>query len=53
MAAYKPALDVPENGKAKRLLWQLSLRAAFIVWLLGFIAIINLNKQSVFLYFQF
>ncbi|HEU0282245.1 MAG TPA: MBOAT family protein [Gallionella sp.] len=53
MASFRPALDVPEGGKAKRLLWQPSLRAAFIVWLIGFIAVINLNKQSAFLYFQF
>ncbi len=51
MAAYKPALDMPEGSA--RLSWQPSARAALIVWLLGFIAIINLNKQSVFLYFQF
>ncbi len=53
MAAYKPALDMPENSKAKRLLWQPSIHAALIIWLIGFIALINLNKQSAFLYFQF
>jgi len=53
MASYKPALDVPEGGKAKRLLWQPSTFAMLLICTLGFIAIINLNKQSVFLYFQF
>ena len=53
MAAYKPALDVPAETQTSRLRWQPSLHTALIVWLLGFIAIINLNKQSVFLYFQF
>ncbi|MDD2915789.1 MAG: MBOAT family protein [Gallionella sp.] len=53
MASYKPALDVPEGGKAKRLLWQPSVFSALLVCVLGLVAIINLNKQSVFLYFQF
>jgi D-alanyl-lipoteichoic acid acyltransferase DltB (MBOAT superfamily) len=53
MASYKPALDMPQGSSAKRLLWQPSAYAALIVWLTGFIAIINLNKQSAFLYFQF
>jgi len=51
MAAYKPALDMPEGGT--RLTWRPSLPSALIMWLLGFVAIINLNKQSAFLYFQF
>jgi len=51
MAAYKPALDMPESRT--RLSWRPSAPAALIVWLLGFIAIINLSKQSAFLYFQF
>ena len=53
MASYKPALDVPEGETAKRLLWQPSAFAALLICGLGFVAIINLNKQSVFLYFQF
>jgi len=53
MSAYKPALDMPEGSAAKRLLWRPSAAAALVVWLLGFIAIINLSKQSAFLYFQF
>jgi hypothetical protein len=53
MANFKPALEVPAGGKAKLLLWRPSLSAALLVWLIGFIAIINLSKHSVFLYFQF
>ena len=53
MASYKPALDVPEGGTAKRLLWRPSAFAALLIWALGFVAIINLSKQSAFLYFQF
>ncbi|MFZ2300242.1 MAG: MBOAT family protein, partial [Gallionella sp.] len=53
MASYKPALDMPVGQKAKRLLWQPSAFAVFLIFVLGFVAIINLNKQSVFLYFQF
>lgn len=34
-------------------MWQPSLPSVLVMWLLGFIAIINLNKQSAFLYFQF
>ena len=53
MAAYKPALDVPAETQAFWLRWQPSFAAAQVVWLLGFVAIINLNRQSAFLYFQF
>ncbi len=53
MADYKPALDMPDARRAKRLLWRPTVTAAALVWLLGFIAVINLNKQSAFLYFQF
>ncbi|MEW6313107.1 MAG: MBOAT family protein [Pseudomonadota bacterium] len=54
MANFKPALDVPaESRAAKHLLWRPSAAAALLASLLGFIAIINLNKQSAFLYFQF
>jgi D-alanyl-lipoteichoic acid acyltransferase DltB (MBOAT superfamily) len=53
MAAHRPALDVPAGTPATRLCWQPSVGAALAAWLLGFVAMINLNKQSVFLYFQF
>lgn len=52
MQHFKPALDLPAMN-ATRLSWRPDMRSAACVWLLGFIAIINLNKQSVFLYFQF
>ena len=53
MAAYKPALDMPDASRARRLLWQPTAFAALLIWLLGFVAIINLSRQSAFLYFQF
>lgn len=53
MANHKPALDMPAETRSTRLQWRPLLRYALIVWMLGFIAIINLNKQSEFLYFQF
>ena len=53
MAVYKPVLDMPAEGQISLLRWQPSFRTAILVWLLGFIAIIHLNKQSAFLYFQF
>ena len=53
MANYKPALDMPAGSTAKRLLWQPTIRAALLVWLIGFVALINLSQQSAFLYFQF
>ncbi|MDZ4201180.1 MAG: MBOAT family protein [Gallionella sp.] len=53
MAAHRPALDVPADTPATRLRWKPTARAALAVWFLGFVAIVNLNKQSVFLYFQF
>jgi len=52
MQIYKPALDLPESDEVK-LRWNPSLYSAALVWFLGFIAIINLNKKSAFLYFQF
>lgn len=52
MQHYKPALGVPAMTPT-RLAWQPTIKAFVLVWLLGFIAIINLSKESVFLYFQF
>jgi hypothetical protein len=52
MANFKPALDAPATA-ARRLLWRPSITAALLIWGLAFIAIINLNRQSTFLYFQF
>ena len=53
MAAYQPALDVPAETRIFRLRWLPSPYMALIVWLIGFCAIVNLNQQSEFLYFQF
>jgi D-alanyl-lipoteichoic acid acyltransferase DltB (MBOAT superfamily) len=53
MSAYRPALDVQEEQESTRLRWHPTLPAAITIWLLGFVAIVNLNKQSEFLYFQF
>ncbi|MDD5180605.1 MAG: MBOAT family protein [Gallionellaceae bacterium] len=52
MQHFKPALGTPALS-ATRLAWQPTVKAAALVWLLGFIAVINLNRQSAFLYFQF
>ena len=53
MTAYKPALDMDAGNRVKRLLWHPSALTALLTFLIGFIALINLNKQSAFLYFQF
>jgi alginate O-acetyltransferase complex protein AlgI len=52
MQHFKPALGVPAMA-ATRLAWQPTLKAFALIWLMGFIAVINLNQQSAFLYFQF
>jgi len=52
MQHYRPALGVP-SMTATRLAWRPTFGAAACIWLLGFVALINLDKQSVFLYFQF
>jgi D-alanyl-lipoteichoic acid acyltransferase DltB (MBOAT superfamily) len=52
MANFKPALDAPATA-ARRLLWRPTVTAALLIWGLAFVAIINLNRQSTFLYFQF
>ena len=53
MHSYAPALDLPAAIGRPHLSWQPSTRAALIVWLIGFVAIVKLNKYSAFLYFQF
>ncbi len=50
---FRPALDLPPHMAETRLAWRPAAGAAALVWLLGFVAVINLNKQSAFLYFQF
>jgi D-alanyl-lipoteichoic acid acyltransferase DltB (MBOAT superfamily) len=53
MQNFKPALGIPSYTPATRLAWRPSIGSAAVIWLLGLIAVINLNKVSAFLYFQF
>jgi alginate O-acetyltransferase complex protein AlgI len=54
MSKYGPVLVMPEpNGSMLRLVWRPTVGMACAVWLIGFIAVISLTKQSAFLYFQF
>jgi D-alanyl-lipoteichoic acid acyltransferase DltB (MBOAT superfamily) len=55
MANYEPTLNIPDNfvGKRSLLAWQPSLINAVFVLFLGYFVLINLHKQSAFLYFQF
>jgi len=50
---FKPASDVPQPVERTRLLWKPGFLSALLIWGLAFIALINLSKQSAFLYFQF
>lgn len=55
MASYEPTLSPPHElvGKQRFLAWRPSFINALLVLLLGYFVIINLHKQSTFLYFQF
>jgi hypothetical protein len=54
MANYSPALNVDSViNKPSRLLWKPSLIDVVVVLLIGYFVLINLHKQSTFLYFQF
>ncbi len=54
MANYSPALNTEAVlKKPTRLAWQPSLMYAVIIVLLAYFVLINLHKQSTFLYFQF
>ncbi len=53
MRHFRPALDVPPGTVLTRITWRPTLLAAVLVCSLGFVALINLNQQSEFLYFQF
>jgi D-alanyl-lipoteichoic acid acyltransferase DltB (MBOAT superfamily) len=54
MANYSPALNTEAVlKKPTRLSWQPSLMDAVIIVLLAYFVLINLHKQSTFLYFQF
>jgi len=55
MANYESVSDAPKKISEKQtgLIWQSSLLGAFVFLMIGFLVIINLHKQSTFLYFQF
>jgi hypothetical protein len=53
MANYSPALNMEALKKPTRFAWQPSLVDAVIIVLVGYFVLINLHKQSTFLYFQF
>jgi D-alanyl-lipoteichoic acid acyltransferase DltB (MBOAT superfamily) len=53
MAMYKPALDMPEGDKAKRLLWQPSYTWLAASVLCSVFAILSISEMSEFIYFQF
>ncbi len=52
MGKHEPALNLPEES-GSRLVWNPSLKWAIPIALLGFLSIINMDKESAFLYFQF
>ncbi len=52
MGNFEPALNLPEE-KPARLIWQPNWAWVVPVAALGFFSIINMNKESAFLYFQF
>jgi len=53
MAMYKPALDMPEDCKAKRLIWQPSYAWLVTGVLCSVFAILSITDLSEFIYFQF
>lgn len=55
MTIYESTLDTPDKltGMQRLLTWQPSIITALLVLLLGYYVLINLHKQSIFLYFQF
>lgn len=53
MANYSPALNSDDLKKPTRFAWQPSLVDAVIIVLVGYFVLMNLHKQSTFLYFQF
>ena len=53
MAASRPALGVPEDTPAVRWQWRPAAWSAVAVAIIALTAIVNLNRHSEFLYFQF
>ena len=53
MAKYSPAINSDEIQKPTRITWQPSVADAIFIVLVAYFVLINLHKQSTFLYFQF
>lgn len=53
MAAARPALGVPPESVAPRWQWRPAVLSAAAVAVMAFAVVINLNRHSEFLYFQF
>jgi len=53
MAAARPALSIPPESAAARLQWRPAAASAVAVAVMALAAIVNLNRHSEFLYFQF
>jgi D-alanyl-lipoteichoic acid acyltransferase DltB (MBOAT superfamily) len=53
MAASRPALGIPEDSATSRWQWRPAAVSAAIVAAMALAAIVNLNRHSEFLYFQF
>jgi alginate O-acetyltransferase complex protein AlgI len=53
MADFKPALDMPESSRAKRLLWQPSYAWLVASVFCAVFSILSISELSEFIYFQF
>jgi hypothetical protein len=53
MAASRPALGIPEDSATSRWQWRPAAASAAAVAVMAIVAIVNLNRHSEFLYFQF
>ena len=54
MARFDPALGIPRDSQpARLLLWRPRAALAMIAAVMAFAAIVNLHRNSEFLYFQF
>lgn len=53
MHNYKPALEVPNLPSFFQISWRPIFWWSVLIWIIGLIAIINFNRHSDFLYFQF
>ena len=53
MAASRPALGIPQDSATSRWQWRPAAAGAVVVAAMALMAIVNLNRHSEFLYFQF